>query len=239
MNTYYGIQKLSMTDYPGKLAATVFLPGCNFRCVYCHNPDVVYDANHGVNYTLADLNEFLANRYTLLDALVISGGEPTCLPEFVSSISMLVRTTYPNLALKLDTNGSRPDTLRHLNDDFHYDYIAMDVKHAPELYQTVTPMYDIDHIRSSIDYIRTNAKDYEFRTTLVHGIHSAENIVGLGKLVSDSRVLYLQNYVDPPETVSGKHYTGCTKDEIVAIRDTLSSYVPIVLRGNAKELVEE
>jgi pyruvate formate lyase activating enzyme len=186
-----GLQKTSLIDFPGKVSCVCFVSGCNFRCPYCHNPDLV----HHPGKAWVDESSFFAfirERQGFLDGVVISGGEPTLqndLPVFVNRIR---REGY---AVKLDTNGSRPRMIRELVEKGLLDYIAMDIKTDPSLY----PLYmqrDIDpeHIRGSVKLIMASGVPYEFRTTCVRPIVVAETVETIGRLIQGCFLYVLQQF---------------------------------------------
>ncbi|MBN1655548.1 MAG: anaerobic ribonucleoside-triphosphate reductase activating protein [Deltaproteobacteria bacterium] len=187
-----GLQKTSLSDFPGKIAAVVFTRGCNFRCPYCHNPDLI----SGIGPTIATefVIDLLKKRRGQLDALVISGGEPTLhddLPSFVTEVKAL------GYAIKLDTNGSRPEMLHRLLDARLIEYVAMDIK-APYLkYPIVTGRTDIaDKIRRSVELIRAAEIEYEFRTTTVKPLLTDSDIQTIGRQIAGDGTYILQTYRD-------------------------------------------
>ncbi|OIO47385.1 MAG: anaerobic ribonucleoside-triphosphate reductase activating protein [Candidatus Portnoybacteria bacterium CG06_land_8_20_14_3_00_39_12] len=172
-----GLQKLSLIDYPGKLAAVVFTLGCNFRCGFCHNPELVLPALIKKQSRLAeaDFFKFLRTRQGKIDGVVVTGGEPTLhqdLPDFISQIKKL------GFLVKLDTNGSCPEMLRILLEQKLLDYIAMDIKSSPERYHRACGLTKINlsTIQKSIDFIKNSALPYNFRTTLAPNVVSEKDI---------------------------------------------------------------
>jgi len=177
------IQKTTLIDYPGKVAATIFVSGCNFRCLFCYNKDLVEGNIEEISER--EVFDFLESRKGLLEAVVICGGEPTIysdLPEFISKIKKL------GFLVKLDTNGSNPEMLSKLD----VDYIAMDVKAPQEKYKEVTGS-DID-VQKSIDFIKNSGIDYEFRTTLVPGLIEREDIFKIAQRISPAKRYIIQNF---------------------------------------------
>ena len=167
-----GLQKLTLLDFPGKTAATVFTPGCNFRCPFCHNAALVTGeaerdgaAADSSALSIDELFAFLGKRQGLLDGVCITGGEPLLQPELAD---FCARIKGAGFAVKLDTNGSFPDRLRELVESELVDYVALDVKNAPERYaETVgVPGFDLAPVAASVDYLLANAVPYEFRTTV-------------------------------------------------------------------------
>ena len=185
---------LSLIDFPGKLAAVVFTQGCNMRCPYCHNPELLSREAPITGQSLAvdRFIEFLKGRKRRLDGVCITGGEPTQhadLPDFIRVIRNL------GFAVKLDSNGSRPQVLRKLFEKGLLDYVAMDVKHAlnPIDYaRSCGVTLPLDRIQESIQLIKASGVDYEFRTTVVPDLHKPGDLLGIGRAVSGARRFALQ-----------------------------------------------
>lgn len=194
-----GLQKMTLLDYPGNVACTVFLQGCNFRCPFCHNSGLL--SGEGPDeLSEAEFFSFLESRRGLLDAVCVSGGEPTLQPELPGFLGRIKAMGY---RVKLDTNGSRPDVLKALAEGSLLDYVAMDVKNSPCHYgRTVgIPAYDTKKIEESIRFLLTGAVDYELRTTVVDALHSDDSILRMGqwlRSLSPEKLvkrLYLQRFV--------------------------------------------
>ncbi len=191
-----GLQKLTLIDYPGKIACTVFTIGCNFDCAFCHNPELV-DPNKIKNQPIIsekDFFEFLGARQGVLEGVCITGGEPTLhqdLPEFIKKIKEL------GFAVKLDTNGSNPEVLKNLLNKNMIDYIAMDIK-AP-LKSQISNLKS--QILESIKIIKDSGIDYEFRTTVVPSLHSKEDIIKIAKDLSPAKKYFLQQFY-PSKTLN-------------------------------------
>lgn len=191
-----GVQAFTLIDFPKSIACIAFLPGCNFRCGYCHNPEFVLPERlKETQESWIDEDVFLSfleKRRGLLDGVVISGGEPTIhagLPNFIR------RIREKGFKVKLDTNGSRPEVIGPLLDEHLVDYVAMDVKTSLDRYpELVGPCVRPEAIRESIALIRERAPDYEFRTTLVSEIHGDHELNGILDLVRDSRRYALQAF---------------------------------------------
>ncbi|AEF16967.1 anaerobic ribonucleoside-triphosphate reductase activating protein [Thermoanaerobacterium xylanolyticum LX-11] len=186
----YDYLPVSMVDYPGKVAATVFVSGCNFVCPYCHNSQLIKSKKPVKSE--AEFLEYLDKRKNLIDGVCITGGEPTLwdgLYDFIKDIKDL------GFSAKLDTNGSRPDVIERLLNDDLVDYIAMDVKAPKNKYGLfVKNNEDIERIVKSIDLIKNSGIDYEFRTTVNDKIISLEDFSSIGDLISGSRRYVLQAY---------------------------------------------
>jgi pyruvate formate lyase activating enzyme len=221
-----GLQKNSLIDYPGKVSAVVFVAGCNFRCPYCHNPELVV-GRHTEKIPLTDVLDFISQRRTLLDGVVITGGEPTLWPHLYAFCRALKRL---KMAVKLDTNGSRPDAIRQVIGEGLVDYIAMDIKtsldhYGPPLCDSAeTPL-----IRESIGLIMEYAKDYEFRTTCVAPFVDETEITHIAKEIPNARRYILQPF--RPKTVLDRSYfqgnRGYLSDaQIDRLRSIALSMVP-------------
>lgn len=195
-----GLQKLTLLDYPGHIAATVFTVGCNFRCPFCHNPELV----SGIKYDLSgilekEFFELLKNRKDKLEGVCITGGEPTIQPDIIEFVRKIKDLGFK---VKLDTNGARPDVLRLLYKEKPassagklLDYVAMDIKNNLENYaKTANNNVDTERIKLSVDLIRNSGIDYEFRTTVVPGIHTEKNFVEIGKWLQGTKKYVLQAF---------------------------------------------
>ncbi|MDR1695735.1 MAG: anaerobic ribonucleoside-triphosphate reductase activating protein [Endomicrobium sp.] len=188
-----GLQKTSLLDYPGKIAAIVFTQGCNFRCGYCHNPELNKINSKKPVYTVPAFFEFLKNRTGKLDGVVITGGE-TCIQKdlklFISKIKEL------GFLVKLDTNGSKPEVLSDLISSGLLDYIAMDIKAPLSKYcQVACANVDTEKIKKSVEIIINSGVEYEFRTTAIKGQLEVEDFTGIGELISGARKYYLQKFI--------------------------------------------
>ena len=230
-----GLQKLTLLDFPGHTACTVFLAGCNMRCPFCHNAEL-FGGKVEEFMTEEAFLKFLATRQGLLEGVCVSGGEPTLtghLPEFLRSIKDL------GYAVKLDTNGSRPDVLRRLLEEKLVDYVAMDVKNSPSRYgQTIgLDSFDMTPIEESLRLLLTGNTPYELRTTVVQQLHDEASMEEMGRWLSSlvpgilPKKLFLQKFVDR-DTVA---YSGLCAPEENALKhfvDTLTPYVEkIAIRG--------
>ena len=182
-----GLQKTSLLDFPGKISAIVFTQGCNFLCPYCHNADLV--ACRQPPLTLTDVTAFLARRRNVLEGVVISGGEPTLHDGLFSFCATLKSLGY---AIKLDTNGSRPDVLRHLLRMHLLDYVALDIKADPAHYPKEIRADAGDSVRSSIDLLRTSGVEHEFRIPCVAPFITPESLHAILQATPDATPLFLQ-----------------------------------------------
>ena len=200
-----GLQKLSMVDYPGKLAATVFTGGCNLRCPFCHNAPLVLRVGETPELTAEEVLTFLRSRRGLLDGVVLSGGEPLLqrdAADFLRDVKAL------GFAVKLDTNGCYPEALAAILKEGLVDYVAMDIKNRPEKYaETVgIPGFDAAPVLESAELLKKSGVDYEFRTTVVRELHTAEDIRTIGEWLKGAKRWFLQQFVDSGDLVG----CGCS-----------------------------
>ena len=194
-----GIQKLTLLDYPGKVACTVFLNGCNFRCPYCHNAELLGEIEPVM--TTDELLAFLRKRQGILDGVCITGGEPTLHPELPELMRSIRDLGY---AVKLDTNGYRPEVLRALLREGLLDYVAMDLKNGPDAYaQTVgLKAVDLGKLRESIGLLLDSGVEFELRTTVVKPLHSSESLTSMADWLLEATRgrgvprLFVQPFVD-------------------------------------------
>lgn len=189
-----GFQKLTLIDYPGKLATTVFTVGCSFRCPFCHNPELVLASRNSqpVSKQEKEFFKFLKSRKGKLDGVCITGGEPTIQPDIIEFIKKIKKMGY---TVKLDTNGTRPDVLRKVIREKLVDFIAMDIKNHPGKYnKTTATKGDIERIKLSVELIRNSGIDYEFRTTVVPGLHVEKDFEKIAKWLKGAKAYWLQRY---------------------------------------------
>ena len=230
-----GLQKMTLLDFPGKVACTVFLQGCNYRCPFCHNSELITGSPEML-MTEEDFFDFLETRKGLLDGVCVSGGEPTLtarLPEFLKKIKDM------GFAVKLDTNGSRPAMLKQLVADGLVDYVAMDVKNSPARYaQTVgLEQMDLGPTEESLRFLIEGGVDYELRTTLVEPLHDTASIKQMGRWLASltpggkPRQLFLQSFVDR-DTVLFSGLSAPEEDSITRYADILSQYIEKVTIRN-------
>ena len=230
-----GLQKMTLLDFPGKIACTVFLQGCNFRCPFCHNSDLLPGAGEPLMDD-TELLAFLKKRQGLLDGVCVSGGEPTLQPELES---LLRKIKDLGFAVKLDTNGGKPEVLQHLVEAGLVDYVAMDIKNSPDRYGDTTgcPGMAMHKIEQSAAYLMTGPVDYEFRTTVVAEFHDDGSMERMGQWLAQlvpgvkPKRLYLQSYVDRDSVlVSGLH--APEEKQMSAWVNTLTPYIGVVaVRG--------
>lgn len=227
---FFGMQKLTLLDYPGKVGCTLFTGGCNFRCPFCQNSDLVFLKEDSVEIPKDKISEFLKKRKNILEGVCITGGEPLLHPGLENYLKEIKSLGYH---IKLDTNGSLPGKLKHLIKLNLIDYVAMDIKNSPSQYNKTIGVDDItlSSIKESIDYLKENHISYEFRTTIVKEFHNEESIKEMGEWIKGAKILYLQNFEDSEHVImTGLH--SHSKDMLFRFKDILSEYVDeVILRG--------
>lgn len=191
----HGLNKTTLLDYPEHVACTVFTGGCNFRCPFCHNGELVLDPASQPVISEESFFALLDKRKGILEGVCITGGEPLLqkdLPQFIRRIK------EKGLLVKLDTNGYRPELLKALLEEGLLDYVAMDIKSSPAGYPAATGLsnLDMDRIRESIRLLIQGDIPYEFRTTVVKGLHTAEDFIAIGELIRGAKTLFLQSYTE-------------------------------------------
>jgi pyruvate formate lyase activating enzyme len=230
-----GLQKMTLLDFPGKVACTVFLPGCNFRCPFCHNSGLL----GGEAPPYMDENQllaFLQKRVGLLDGVCITGGEPTLQPALPALLRQIRALGF---ATKLDTNGSRPEVLKALAAEGLLDYVAMDIKNSPARYCETAGMAAalLPKIEESARFLLTGTLDYEFRTTVVDEFHDEASVADMGRWLrglapeAAPKRFFLQQFADRDSVLQpGLH--APTPEKMAALRDSLLPYCPnAALRG--------
>jgi len=223
-----GLQKTTLLDYPGKVACTVFLAGCNLRCPFCHNASLVTRPCPN-QMREAEFFAFLKKRKGILDGVCVTGGEPTLrpgLPEFLESIKAL------GYGVKLDTNGTNPALLSGLLRRGLVDYVAMDIKASPNRYREVCGGVDVlEAVQKSVLVLMDSGVDYEFRTTCVKPFHDEASLAQIGQWLQGAKQYYLQAFVDSGDLV-GAGVSGLNKKEMEALRLAVLPYIPTTrLRG--------
>ena len=189
----HGFHKTTLLDYPGHVAATVFTGGCNFRCPFCHNRNLVLHPASEPLIAEEEVFACLKKRKGILEGVCITGGEPTLQTDLRRFIARIKELGYP---VKLDTNGYRPQTLRQLLEEGLLDYVAMDVKASLQNYKNAAGCSELDlsRIEESIDILKNCGIACEFRTTVVKGIHTVEEFDSIGRLLSGAKIYYLQAF---------------------------------------------
>ena len=229
-----GLQKMTLLDFPGKVACTVFLAGCNYRCPFCHNAELFGGKIEEVMSTEAFL-AFLRKRQGLLEGVCVSGGEPTGDPGLEN---LLTEIKALGFAVKLDTNGSRPAVLKRLLEKNLVDYVAVDAKNSPEKYpQTVGCDCDVAAVEESLRLLIDGQTPYELRTTLVSQLHDAASMEAMGKWLGSlvpgkqPTQLFLQTFVDR-DTVAYSGLCAPTENDVLQYKDILTSYITEVTIRN-------
>ena len=219
-----GLNKLTTQDFPEHLACIIFTKGCNFNCSYCYNRDLVDNkaATIDEDYVMA----YLYKRRKILDGVVISGGEPTIWDDLIPFIKKVKEF---KLDIKLDTNGYNPAMLKEIIDNNLVDYIAMDIKAIPDKYmKVINKKIDFNKILESIDLIKKSNIKYEFRTTIMKGVHDKKDIIKILKLIGDSK-LYLQNF-QYTDVVKDKNIKSFSRDELLKLKEELKEYPNVIVR---------
>ena len=225
-----GLQKLTLLDFPEKVACTVFTAGCNFRCPFCHNASLVVDIPAKGEITEGEFFSFLKKRQGVLDGVCVTGGEPLLQPGIEEFIRKIKELGY---AVKLDTNGSFPKKLKELVANGLVDYVAMDIKNCLGDYALIAGVKDLDTdaIKESVEYLKEGHVSFEFRTTVVKDYHNKENFERIGQWLKGTEKYFLQNFVDSGELI-GKDTKGCSEKEMKEFLQVVQKYIPRVeLRG--------
>lgn len=221
--TVNGLQRLTLLDYPGRLAATVFLAGCNFRCPFCHNASLV---THIGDEVMSDdeLLSFLESRRGKLSGVCVTGGEPTLrhdLPQLLRKIKSL------GFAVKLDTNGTNPAMLRSLVSEGLVDYVAMDIKNCKERYAETAGVSDLElsSICESVDFLLSGIVEYEFRTTVVRELHTAADLTAIGEWIRGARAYFLQTFKDSGDLIQDG-FSGYSEAEMQELLQVIFTFIP-------------
>lgn len=227
---FYGMQKMTLLDYPGYVACTLFTGGCNFRCPFCHNALLVLDLDE--NYTIPEeeVLAFLKKRQGLLDGVCVTGGEPLInkdIGDFLSRVKEL------GFKIKLDTNGTNPALLKELVSQNLVDYVAVDIKNSPEKYAETVGLksFDMSTINETVNFLMTGCVDYEFRTTVTKQFHTEKSMEEAARFIRGAKRYFLQNFVDSGNLI-GSGITGQSKEEMEKLLTVVKKYVPdSCLRG--------
>lgn len=225
-----GFQRVTLLDYPGKVACTVFTVGCNMRCPFCHNASLVTHTSDCEEYSVQDVISYLEKRQGILDGICITGGEPLLHADTRKLIQGARSLGY---SVKLDTNGSFPEKLRELIGEGLLDYVAMDIKNCEEKYPLTIGVdtVSIDDIKESIKIIKESGIDYEFRTTVVRELHTLNDIKGVCKLIQGAKKYCLQQFSDSGDLIKGGFSPVLTQD-LVQMKQFSEEFVQNVeIRG--------
>ena len=219
-----GLQKLTLLDFPGKMACTVFTAGCDLRCPFCHNRSLVIDPPKESAVSDEEFFSFLKKRKGILEGVAITGGEPLMQADIEDFI---VRVRELGYAVKLDTNGTFPGRLKNLIEKNLVDYVAMDVKSSEAGYPGCVGIggFKTDKINESIEFLKQGKVDYEFRTTVAKGLHTKEDMESLGKWIAGAKRHFLQDFTDSGDLI-GFGLEPFSKAEMAEFRDIIAKYVP-------------
>ncbi len=226
---FYGLMKLTLLDYPGKVACTIFTGGCNFCCPFCHNALIVKKEAEEI-FSEEDILKFLAKRKGILDGVCISGGEPLLHDDLIPFMEKVKNLGY---SVKLDTNGSFPGRLEKVIKSGFCDYVAMDIKNSFDRYSETVGIGDVktDNISESISIIKNSGIDHEFRTTVAKELHSDENMARLAQMIENEDKYFIQNYREN-ENVLIKGLTPFDEEGLKKLLLAVQKYVPKAsLRG--------
>ncbi|MBR4720640.1 MAG: anaerobic ribonucleoside-triphosphate reductase activating protein [Clostridia bacterium] len=219
----YGLQKLTLLDYPGKTACTIFTGGCNFRCPFCHNALLVTDIDSSQTYSEEEILDFLSKRTGLLDGVCITGGEPLMNNDIEDFIRAIKKLGYK---VKLDTNGSFPEILKELLNNHLVDYVAMDIKNSKEKYEKTAGIKNvsISDIEKSINLLKLSDIDYEFRTTVVNEFHTEGDILKIAEWIKGAKNYFLQNFEDSGNLI-GENLSAVSKDILEKMKTSAKAFV--------------
>ena len=230
MPAIHGLNKTTLLDYPGRVAATIFLGSCNFRCPFCQNSGLVLHPSQEPLVPEEEVLSFLKKRRGILEGVCISGGEPTLASDLIDFIREIRALGYP---VKLDTNGTRPDILRYLAENDLIQMAAVDIKACPDNYPSLTGMLhpDLNAVRETVDFLLHGNLDYEFRTTVVRELHNEEDFIQIGQWLKGAKAYYLQAYKDSEEVLQ-PGFSSYSLEELEHFRDILLASIPVVgIRG--------
>ncbi len=227
---FSGWEKLSLVDYDDRIATTLFVAGCNLRCPFCHNSALVLHPKNNPTIPWEEIMEYLERRKGVLDAVVITGGEPTLMNDLIEKMQDIKKLGY---LIKLDTNGTNPDLLMDLSNLGLVDYIAMDIKNSLPKYGVTSgkPLLDTSKIEESIRFLINGVVDYEFRTTIIDEFHTNLDMERIGQLIEGAKRYYLQHYIDNEYCIE-RGYHEVAKEKALVFKAIVSKYVAQVsLRG--------
>lgn len=228
---FAGMQKLTLLDFPGTVACILFTRGCNYRCPFCHNALLVEgDGAGGETYTEEDIISYLKKRSGMLEGVSITGGEPTLYSELPQFIRKVKAEGY---RVKLDTNGTNPDMVRELINENLVDYVAMDVKNSPALYARTAGLEGkldagsplMKKVEMTRDILLEGRADYEFRTTLVKGLHTPESVEGAAAWISGAKAYYLQDFKDSGQLIAPEGLSAFSEAEMKEFAEIARKYV--------------
>ena len=226
-----GLQKLTLLDYPGTVACTVFTGGCNFRCPFCHNASLVLPEELSRDNEEEQVLAFLKKRVGILDGVAVTGGEPLLHPDMPAFLEKVRSLGYK---IKLDTNGSFPERLMEIVNAGLVDRVAMDIKNSPALYGRTVGLerFDLKPVERSKDFLLSGKVEYEFRTTVVRGLHTRESLTEAAQWIAGAKEYYLQQFKDSGHVIALEGLGAVDGPEMHALADAVRPYVPSVqVRG--------
>ena len=226
-----GLQKTTLLDYPGHVASTIFTAGCNFRCPFCHNGELVLDPGSLEPISEEEVLAHLNKRRTVLDGVCISGGEPTLDPDLTSFLAKVRET---GLSIKLDTNGYRPEVLRRVIDEGRVDYVAMDIKTSKENYLRVCGIKNerlLQNVIESVEILKKSSVEHEFRTTTAKELQTKEDFEKIGHWLKGEERYFIQQYETSGELI-GEELTPYEKEQLQDFKKIMKNFVENVgIRG--------
>ncbi len=229
---FSGWEKLSLVDFDDNLTTTLFMAGCPFRCPFCHNGDLVLHPENAPKIPWEEILDYLKKRRGMLDAVCVSGGEPTLMPDLKEKIREIKELGY---IVKLDSNGWRPDLLKGLIEEKLVDHIAMDIKNSKEKYSATAGVeVDMSQITQSVDLLMHSGISYEFRTTIIEEFHDEDDIRRIGEWIKGAKMYRLQRFIDG-ETCIYRGLHPISLDKAEGFIEILKPYIENVdLRGYDK-----
>ena len=221
---FNGFQKLTLLDYPGKVACTLFTAGCNLRCPFCHNASLVTHIDNTNIYNKEEILSYLGKRQGILEGVCISGGEPLMQTEIEHFIKEVKALGY---SIKLDTNGFYPDKLISLVEKGLIDYVAVDIKNSYSKYAKTTGIENLDlsPLKRTVEFLLSGKVDYEFRTTIVEGLHTEADILDIGKTIKGAPRYFLQNFVDSGDLI-GEGLCAISLENMKKMQKIAAQFVP-------------
>lgn len=225
-----GLNKTTLLDYPGKVAASIFTGGCNFRCPFCQNSSLVLSPDQEPELSQEEILNFLKKRQGILDGVCITGGEPTLHKELFDFLKKIKELQY---SIKLDTNGSNPSVVKELVKEGLIDKVAMDIKACPENYPNLCGLSQVNlkSIENTVEFLMTGEIDYEFRTTTVKELHTKQDFIEIGQWLKGAKAYFLQAYRDSEEVLQ-PGYGSFSLEELKEFRGILLETIPLVeIRG--------
>jgi pyruvate formate lyase activating enzyme len=230
-----GMQKMTLLDYPDKVACTIFTGGCNFKCPFCHNKDLVFLPENYEYFDLDEVMEYLGKRKGLLDGVCISGGEPLIQENLMDFIREIKKLGY---LVKLDTNGNYPERLKEIVQSGLIDYVAMDIKNCPDKYAMTVGQnetnFSIENIEESVSFLMEDNIDYEFRTTVVRELHTKEDLVAIAHWIRGTKKYYLQQYMDSGNVIA-PGFSAYNKEEMEGLLAAVREVLPAAQLRGVKE----